>query len=93
MKPRTYTQAQYLTPEGRAMIRQWIGPNPADRDWECTLRFMTETLRIGGRRVCRAMIHEAMADGLEQAETDRLTHEAETLTECGPDGIRSRYAH
>lgn len=52
----TYTEAQHSTPSAHAMIREWVGANPAPEDIERTARYMRDTLRIGGIKACRALV-------------------------------------
>lgn len=61
VKPRTYTQVQYMTESSKAMIRRWLDTDkPTEEDIERVAKYMRDTLRIGGIRVCRALIREAI---------------------------------
>lgn len=63
MSGRTYTEAQYSTPSAMEAIRGWLGPEPGPEDIERVARYMSLTLRIGGMRICRALIEGAIKDG------------------------------
>ena len=53
----TYTGAQCSAPSACAMIRGWLGTDqPTPEDVERTARYMRDVLRIGGIRVCRALV-------------------------------------
>lgn len=56
----TYTQAQYSTEHGYAMIREWLNGQTDERSVFCCARYMSQTLRIGGMKVCRRLINEAI---------------------------------
>lgn len=62
----TYTEAQYSTEAAQKMIRDQFlpvaGPDGyTKRDIDCAARYMSEVLRIGGRKECRALVLGAIA--------------------------------
>jgi len=64
---RTYTEAQYSTPSAREMIRRQFlqmdkYPVPTQEAVEATARYMSRTLRIGGLRICRALVVAAIEE-------------------------------
>ena len=57
----TYTEAQYSTPSAMQMIRdQFLPANPQPADFEAAAKYMSKTLRIGGIKVCRALVRGAV---------------------------------
>ncbi len=59
---RTYTEAQYSTPEAMAMILRWIDtPTPDNSDIERVAVYLSKTLRVGGIKVCRALVVGAIS--------------------------------
>lgn len=70
MRPRTYTEAQYSTPSAQAMIREWLDTDrPTAEDIERVARYMSTTLRIGGRAACRALVVGAIAGTITSRST------------------------
>lgn len=58
---RTYTEAQYSTPSAMQMILdKFIGERRDEESIEAAARYMNRTLRIGGIRVCRALVRGAL---------------------------------
>lgn len=54
----TYVEAQYSTDSAREMIRRWVADHG---DRESVARYMRDSLRIGGIKVCRALVEDAMS--------------------------------
>lgn len=59
-----------ITPAAHAMIREWVGPDPTPEDIERTARYMRDSLRIGGIRVCRALVLGAIKATQEVEATE-----------------------
>ena len=56
-----YTEAQYSTPAAMQMIRENFLAGRTDKESiEAAARYMSKTLRIGGLRVCRALVAGAV---------------------------------
>lgn len=77
----TYTEAQYSTPSAHAMIIEWLGAEPTHAHMETVSRYMSKTLRIGGIKVCRALVLGAMqSHGLTARECEHVsTYQGITL--------------
>jgi hypothetical protein len=74
---RTYTEAQYATPSARAMILGWLGPDRGAESIDRVARYMRDTLRIGGIRVCRALVRGAIAASAEEHAAELARNRAE----------------
>lgn len=61
---RTYTEAQYSTPDAMQMIRdKFLGNRYDSESIEAAAHYMSKTLRIGGLRDCRALVLGAIENG------------------------------
>ena len=65
---RTYTEAQYSTPEAARMIREQFLCGASDHESiEAVARYMARTLRIGPLPVCRALVVGAINSTISAA--------------------------
>lgn len=58
----TWAEGQYSTDSGKATILRWLG-EVFNGDHEAVARYMKDSLRVGGIRVCRKLV----AGGVESA--------------------------
>lgn len=50
-----------MNTQTKEMIKGWLTANPSSQEIETLARWMRDSLRIGGVKICHSLIQEALA--------------------------------